>query len=433
MTTLARRACRVTESALSDEADALYQPLGAVGPWAAAVDAGISGSLTVPLPQPSTSDQAWADVVDRGALLCAAHQSGALDGMHDGERGVAMSLLRGALPTTLPDGARAHVRANYEALGLAAVAPDADLAAEGWIRRVHEVACRPQLTHPVRGETGVHDHVLATGDFKHHPNHGRTAAGNWVAHAPVGALRQEMGRLLDALGSPDFAALPVVARAAYALHGITHVAPFADGNGRVARVLAGAHLLRGAAVPLLVFADEAADYDVVLAEAAAGHPAPLLHFVADRGRAAVELVGDVRAAGPSSPAETDALASRQERARAAHVLQDLLVGSVERALDRHRRRTDLGWLSRLNDAVVVPAPLVIRVPPTDVDEALVVDAHPLLDDGVVVLRAEQAGLDLKVSPGDLLPSASVALVSRLDGWLDRAVSTLALRVAAELE
>jgi hypothetical protein len=295
------------------------------------------------------------------------------------------------------------------------------------------VACRPQLTHPVRGETGVHDHVLATGDFKHHPNHGRRPSGEWVAHAPVAALREEMSRLLGALAGADFAALPPVTRAAYALHGLTHVAPFADGNGRVARVLAGGHLLDGASVPLLVFADQSGGYDEALAEAAVGNPVPLLRFVADRGRGAAELLADVRAGGPSSPAEAEALRRWQERSRAADVLRRLLPGSVERALDRHRRRSDLGWLSRLSDAVLSPAPLVIVVPPTTVDEALVVDTHPVLDDDVLVLRAEQAGVDFKVAPPDLLPEASVALASRLDAWLDRVVSTLALRVAAELE
>jgi hypothetical protein len=372
-------------------------------------------------------------MVERGALLAAAHQSGALDGMHDGDPDVARALLRGASLACVPAGAVAHVRANYDALGLARAATAADLGSEAWIRTVHRVACRPQLTHPVRGETGVHDHVLATGDFKHHPNHGRGPSGEWVAHAPVAALREEMSRLLGALAGADFAALPPVTRAAYALHGLTHVAPFADGNGRVARVLAGGHLLDGASVPLLVFADQSAGYDEALAEAAAGNPPALVRFVADRGRAAVALVGDVRAAGPSSPAEAEALRRWQERSRASDVLHRLLAGSVARALDRHRRRSDLGWLSRLSDAVVTPAPLVIRVPPTSVDEALVVDSHPLFDDEILVLRADGAGLDVKVAPPELLPDPSAALGARLDAWLDRVVSTLALRVAAELE
>lgn len=418
----------MTESALSAEADALYRPLGGIEPWVAA-----AGDLPGDVgPTAGHADGAWAEMVGRGLLLAAAHQSGALDGMHTGDAGVAMSLLRGSGLAAVGEDARAHVRSNYEALLLARDATDGELASEAWIRRVHAVACRPQLTHPVRGEGGVHDHVLATGDFKHHPNHARSPSGAWVAHTPVARLSEEMAGFLEILQGATFAALPAVVRAAYAHHGLTHVAPFADGNGRVARALAGAHLLRDASVPFLVFADRSTDYDDATAAAAGGDPAALVAFVSERRRAVVDLLAAVRADGPSSPDEAAALRRWQTRAHAGAVVEALLPAAVERALDRHRRRGDLGWLSPLTDVVVSDSPLLVRAPTAGVEEAIVVDAHPLLDKGSIALRATEASLSIDIDPEDL-PPMSAGVTSRLDPWLDRVVSTLALRVAAELE
>lgn len=417
----------MTESALSDDADSLYRPLGGIGPWADAA-AGLDEAAGV-----GAADPAWAGLVGRGMLLAAAHQSAALDGMHHGDRAQAMALLRGVTSVAdLGEDARAHVQANYDALRLGEAANDDVLASERWIRTVHEVACRPQLTHPVRGEDGVHDHVLATGDFKHHPNHERARSGRWIAHAPVSLLRAEMGRLLAALQSDGFTRLPPVVRAAYAHHGLSHVAPFADGNGRVARVLASAHLLRATSVPLLVFADEASAYEDALAGDAEGSVA----YVADRTRATAELLRDMRAAGPASPEERAALARWRQRADAGTVLRAHLPAAVEGALDRHRGRADLGWLSPLTEVVLDPSLLVLRDPSTGVAETIEVHAHPLVDEGVVMLRAPEAGLRLDAAPADVAgvgEPPSGALAARLDEWLDRVVSTLALRVAAACE
>jgi hypothetical protein len=420
----------MTESASSDEADALYRPLGPIAPWlgpsqaAGGADAG----------RRTGGDPAWAAMVARGVLLAAAHESGALDGLHAGDRDLALSLAGGALSlAAVGETTRAHVLANFEALRLAAGATADDLASETWIRRVHEVACRSQLTHPVRGGNGIQDHVLAAGDYKHHPNHERTPAGRWVAHAPVSELRGEMERFIALARHAGFEALGPVGRAAYVHHALTHVAPFADGNGRVARASASGHLLRSTGVPLLVFADAAGSYARAMAEADAGDPGPLVSFIAQRRRAVVDLLADLQATVASSPLHAAALDRWRQHDRAGAALAAVLPAAVEGALDRHRRRADLGWLARLDEAVVTPSPVTVRVPGVDVDETLSLDAHPVLDDDTVVLRAVQAQLRLDVRPEELLPTLTAALRPRLDAWLDRSVSCLALRVAAELE
>ncbi|MGI8810740.1 MAG: Fic family protein [Acidimicrobiales bacterium] len=396
------------EAAMSDEADALYRPLGGLEPWAAApVDEAAWDDALDRLRILRADHPDWSDMVTRGAVLAAAHQSGALDGMHRGDRDVTMALVRGEVsPASLDEATRAHVRANADALYLSR---DVDVT-EDSIRRTHEVACGPQLTHRVRVENRVQDHVLAAGDCKHHPNHVRTEAGNWLATAPVAQVPAEMATLVEAARSAAFAALHPVTRAAYLHHALLHVQPFADGNGRVARALAGGSLLRAASVPLLVFADDAASYHD------AHSPAALVDLI---GRAAAGLVDMLVA----SDHHGEALDRWRERSQAADALLRRLVPAVEEALRRHHdrppraRRADLsGAAVTWSEAVVIRVPIG---PGRTVEEVLTVDVEPAESDGPVSVTAAEAGLRLGATP--------------VDGWLDRVVSTLALRVAAELE
>jgi hypothetical protein len=221
----------------------------------------------------------------------------------------------------------------------------------------------------------------------------------------------------------------VAARAAFVLHGVAHVAPFADGNGRTGRALAGALLLRAAGLPLLVPVDLVGAYDGALEAAGRGDTHDLVRFVADRSVDLARLVCGlpVPGAGLHDPAYGRWCAE----VATARAVADALAPEVGRALARHRARTDLGWLSPLVGATVAP-PLTLVVPLPgggDVEEAITVVAHPLDADGGVVVRAREAQLRLDVP----LSESPEGVASRLAPWLDRVTSTLALRVAAELE
>lgn len=380
------------EASISDEADPLYRPLGGLGPWAAApVDRPAWDAAVGRLEARRQQARDWGDMAGRGAMLAAALRSAALDGVVAPDRALALSLLRGeASVASLDEEARAHVRANLDALILARDAP----VSEATIRRIHEVACRPQLTHRVLVEGREQDHVMAAGDYKHHPNHLLTPAGEWRPTAPVAQVRPEMARLVAVAGSPQFAELHPAVRAAWLHHALLHVQPFADGNGRVARALAGGALLRAASVPFL-----ALDGDDPPTPAAA---------VDTVVRAVVGVVEVLETAGRA------ALEAWRARSAAADELRRRLVPALEAALRRHDpgRRADVS-------AATVGAGLVIRVPGLAVDETLVVDAHPL-DDGPLSVTAGEAGLRLVAG-------------EPLEPWVDRVVSVLALRVAAEVD
>jgi len=206
-----------------------------------------------------------------------------------------------------------------------------------------------------------------------------------------------MGHLAEILGGDAFALLHPVVQAAYVLHALSHIAPFADGNGRTARAVAGGALLRLAGLPLLLFADDAEAYEDALSAAASGHGGVLVGLVLRRSVAFADMVVDMHAA----PTAEQDLALDRWRAEvgAAQSLGLLLADAVPRALARHRSRADLGWLSPLSGAeVLAPAGLlVIRVPLVDgrdVEEVLAIEAHPLDLPGHVVLSAREAQLRL---------------------------------------
>ncbi|HEX2047846.1 MAG TPA: Fic family protein [Acidimicrobiales bacterium] len=376
--------------AISDEADPLYRPLGGLERWAAApVDDGAWTAAVERWHRLRAEDPDRGDMVGRGALLGAAYQSGALDGLYPADPDVTVALVRGeASPEDLDETVRAHVTANRNALRLARDAAISEAA----VRRIHELACRPQLTHRVWvGET-LQDHVMAGGDYKHHPNHVRTADGGWRPTAPVALVRREMARVVDTAASADFAALHPAAQAAWLHHALLHVQPFADGNGRVARAVAGGCLLRAASIPLLLLPDDAAG------------PVEAVQ------RSVLALVDVMTEHRPSA-----ALDRWRERAAAGRAFRAVLEPAVRRALDRYQHRADRGWGADLSAAAVTPGePLTVRV--GAVVERLAVDPHPRL-----VVAAEEARL--RHESGE----------EGLDAWLDRVVSTLALRVAADLD
>lgn len=438
--------------AVPDDVDALYRPLGGVEGWSGVpVKSAVWDQDVLRLRRLGHQEPALADMVGRGCLLAAAYQSGALATAHGGDRDLTLALISGAgsLATVAarepdhPD-APEHLRANYDALCLAHTAPaDPAFPSPAWVQRVHAVACGPQQVHPVHTEAGWQDHVLAHGDYKHHANHQRTEEGGWRAFAPVAELDREMGRLGETLSSDAFNRLHPVAQAACALHAIVHIGPFAVGNGRAGRALASAFLLRAGGLPLVVFADEARAYTDALDSAEAGDASALVGLVEGHCANTAALV----AAAASSP-DARALESWRRQVQAAHGLHAMLPAAVDGALGRHRRRQDLRWRSDLTDAVVLPMsapasherfdepPLTVRVPAggsSAVEDVLLIDAHPLsVDDRGVVVRAEQAALELDVPPAELLDGPG-DVAARLEPWLDRVMMSLAVRVAAELE
>lgn len=436
---------------MSPGPDEAYTPLGSPDGWPEAAE-DVAGAADAADRLGALGDQApaWFDMVRQGTLVAAAYASGAAAGLYEADEEVAGGLLAGIVgadacgPVALP-----HVHANHAALLMAEEAAGASRPAvsEAWLRRVHAVACAPQVTHPVLGDHGVHDHVLGHGDYKHHPNDVGTAADEWLVLAPVDRVTAEMAALTAALASDGYAALDPVSRAAYALHALTHVGPFAAGNGRVARALASVPLFGATGMPLAIPPELAGECRRALAAAGSGRPDVLVDFVAQRCTGVVDAIERARKEG-GSDAAVAAMRRWDARVRTAQRLQALVIAAADAALTRHRRRSDLGWMADLAGAGVAGTPATEGSPRFDaetvtlreaardaaVQETLRITAHPVARPAdVVVLRALEAELEIDVRAADVAGPAAAAFSVRLEDLLDRAVTALAVRVAAEAD
>lgn len=234
------------------------------------------------------------------ATRWAAIDTGAIEGLYDVERGFTISMaVSGAVLDSIHALKGAEVaRAVGDALEtydfVLDVATNFRPITEVWIREVHEKICRSQDEYLVATAVGPQKHRLERGRYKTLPNSPYNFDSKEVhSYAPVIDTPSEMARLVDELRSESFLAASPALQAAYAHYAFVCVHPFADGNGRVSRALASVFLYRSPGLPLVIFADQKADYIGALEAADRGDYGEFTRFVADR---VVDTVGMVRAA-----------------------------------------------------------------------------------------------------------------------------------------
>jgi Fic family protein len=268
--------------------DAQYQPFAAFATWAHAVlPAGMWDATLSLLAERKASAPAGAfDELVEESLRAAAIDTGAIEGLYAVDRGFTFSVISMAsawvaeIEQQKGSDTAALVRAQRKAYDLALdAATGVKPMSEMWIRTFHQVVCAAQATYTVRTEHGIQRHELPKGTYKKHPNHVRQADGSTHAFAPVAETPSEMHRLVQELRSEDFIAAHPVIQAAYAHYALTAIHPFADGNGRVARVLASVYFLRSLSIPFVLYADQKAAYLDALAAADGGQHDAFVYFV----------------------------------------------------------------------------------------------------------------------------------------------------------
>jgi Fic family protein len=252
------------------------------------------------------------------ALRTAAFDTGAIEGLYPTDRGLTFTVATQAATweqevLDRDSDALAFFKAQLEAFEMVL-----DLATsnfpkltQAWIRQVHEVVTKPQETYVVITPLGPQRQKLPKGEYKHQPNHVKTADGQVHAYAPVDQTPAEMQRLLDELDNEDFKAAHPVTQASYVHYALVAIHPFADGNGRVARAVASAYTYRAASVPLLVLAHHRDLYFAALAKADRGHTSAFVEFISRVGRDALEMVTE-RLKSAQAPQPEDVLADFRE-------------------------------------------------------------------------------------------------------------------------
>jgi Fic family protein len=249
----------------------------------------------------------------RRSVVATALNTGAIEGLHRAGRGLTVTVLehpldwqpavRGAEGQTAAD----HVSAGLDSLEMALRAAETSMpVSAAWIRELHRVACAAQDTVdvvvPLNGQVVRQTQLFTKGVFKSAPNHVELADGSFHSYCPVADVPVEIAKLLAELASGEFVNAHPALQAAYAHYGLTHIHPFQDGNGRVARALAGVYLFANLRLPLLIYADQQNEYFDALEAADGGNPELLVRFVEDRTIDLMGLINDLSLTG-AAPAK----------------------------------------------------------------------------------------------------------------------------------
>lgn len=449
--------------------DALYPGLPDFAGWAGVA---IPGELwqqaaAILAERKASAPPELLDELVEQAMRTAAVDTGAIEGLYEVDRGftISVSAMASAWQAEItqekgPDVA-ALVLAQRRAYDLALDAATAGTPiSEAWIRRLHEEVCAAQDTYPVRTPHGLQFHELAKGAYKRTPNHIRKPDGMEHAFAPVDDTPAEMHRLVEVLRSDEFGAAHPVVQAAYAHYALAAVHPSADGNGRVARVLASVYLLRATSLPLVIWADQKAAYLDALAAADEGHPQRFVDFTLSQ---AVDLQQEVaeRLSTAGVPS-VDRSLERMQRGLVSpggltHAEVELVAGRLLQELrDTLQSQLDeVPWPSGVVGQTVVGSSSGDQVvgfrPPQNqaiggfaivgtVPATIRVDAHLQVliaaqPDAPFAFRLHRLGgtdrLDLRLH--DVHPVVSTAARRRIANWVERLIRSALADFAAQVE
>ena len=282
-----------------DETPSAYEPFPSFPEWRGPMaDTATFDRYVALLEQTraSASPQARSLGVET-ATRVAAVDTGAIEGLYQTDRGFTQTIaLQAAAWEVALDNREPVVRKSIDD-ALAAFEYVLDAAtkttpiSESWIRQLHEIACRSQETYHVHTQQGPQDLPLPKGAYKTEPNSPVNVSTGRVHHyaSPLDTPA-EMTRLVHELRTSAFEHAHPVVQATYAHYAFVCVHPFADGNGRVARLLASVYLYRTPGIPLVVFADQRNSYLDALEAADAGHHQLFTEFIGARVTDAIQLV-----------------------------------------------------------------------------------------------------------------------------------------------
>lgn len=302
------------------------------------------------------SAQSAPDVLNRtiqDVVHAAALETGSIEGLYKQTTGVTLSLIQGVVSaagameaateghedtTRLIEGQRVAYDLAFDA------ATGKRPLSETLIREVHETACAGQAKHRVLTDLGWQTHPLSKGAYKTNPNNVRQPDDTIHAYCPVSDVAPEMETLIANTRGAEFEAANPVLQAAYLHHAFTHIHPFADGNGRTARVLASIPLITAYSVPLVVLADRDAEYRQSQAQADQGNTAAFVSLIEEMVVDLLQLLAvrlDDKRVDNSSEHITDRLTDRlhdhvsshDSRGQGAERLVALVAAEVDRAIE----------------------------------------------------------------------------------------------------
>jgi Fic family protein len=455
--------------------DALYEGFPDPAEWAELdIDMSAWDTAAAALANLRADDPALANELRDRAFREAGIDTGAIEGLYTTDRGFTMTVADAASLEEAARYVRSHKGDDVEALFRSQVEGyemALDLVVQGrpvtesWIRQLHEVIVGPQKTYDVVTPQGPALHELPKGRYKQYPNHVIQPDGTTFAYAPVAAVGPEMSRLVDLVNGDAVAGMHPVMASAWLHYALVRIHPFADGNGRVTRVVASLPLLRTASVPFKVPADRRDAYIGALELADAGEAEAFARFVRDEISSTLRLF--VRTAQETQRSGSDVRHAfrrvllgdnldRPDLDAAARVLLDEVGAAVHRRMDAvglddveidvvdvggnvpegQRAVPPDGWRRFIENELVTRSVVLRALKPVyaaTATEVMVVVARTAKSTDLMVHLPAFPLLDERVVMAELVPEVSGQARRRLEAWADAVILELQGDLIPKLE
>lgn len=189
----------------------------------------------------------------------------------------------------------------------------------GAIKELHQFLTRSQASTTATDAEGKRFEVpLLHGEYKKGDNQVRKN-GHVLRYCPPEHVASEIERLLQMHAAHENSDVAPETRAAWLHHRFTQIHPFQDGNGRVARCLAGLVFIKAGLFPLLVRGEDQGDYIDALENADSGNLSSFIHHLADAQCRLIDRALDIAPAKPEAPNTVEAALNGLENSLAEGV------------------------------------------------------------------------------------------------------------------
>ncbi|HET9165152.1 MAG TPA: Fic family protein, partial [Candidatus Angelobacter sp.] len=225
-------------------------------------------------------------------------ETGQIEGVYDLDRGITQTLIERGIDADLignhpgqkpPEIIAAIIQDHADVLeGLFQFVKGNRALSKGYIHELHAALLRHQDTTAVRDQFGnLFETRLLKGKYKERPNNPKKPDGSMHQYCPPEHVESEMERLLSLHAEHEKKNVPVEVEAAWLHHRFTHIHPYQDGNGRVARALASLLFIKAGWFPVVVTREDRARYIDALETGDEGELIPLISFLTDIQKAAL--------------------------------------------------------------------------------------------------------------------------------------------------
>ena len=244
-----------------------------------------------------------------------AIETGQIEGVYRLDDGITETFIKSGIDAALIP----HTPGELDGIRVAEIIQDHLDALEGvfefvkservistsYIKELHQQLLRSVDTYMATGSDGVTREVkLEKGKFKTHPNHWRHGDGSLHEYCPPEHVDAEMDRLVAIHNEHIAKGVPPEITVAWLHHCFTQIHPFPDGNGRVARALASAVLIKAGIFPFVVTRRDHERYVESLRAADEGRLGGFIEFTRSRQRMSVVSLSKGAECGTERPAVT---------------------------------------------------------------------------------------------------------------------------------